>query len=427
MPARKTAKPAPSSTAVDLAHARAFWQRRQGLATPSEGRADAIVDATGWPRTLGGADVYLALRARKPGMRRRELDEAVEASHLQVVPAVRGCIYLVPRGDVPLVLRTAEEIWRKRTDRDLEKVKEKWKTVEALAETVATALREGPAATDAIRKRLPEGAVRSYGEPGKKIGLSSNLPIALRVLEFSGRVERTLEEGRLDTERYQWRLTKKSPLTGAKVPADRAERYGLLASIFFRQLGPARAEDFSCWSVLSQRDTKDAIERAGLVPVTVAGWDDPGWIHPGDLPALRDARPAEDAVALLPFEDGYVVSHGGPGWLADEAHRGLEIPVWGRGAKDETTIATAKHISMRPLIAGGRLVGFWEYDPDTARIVTGTFAPLSAKAKRATGTLAEETAAFLRDDIGHAHSFSLDTDDELRKRVRQVNEIGGKR
>jgi len=48
--------------------------------------------------------------------------------------------------------------------------------------------------------------VRSLGEKGKKLGLSSTLPPALRTLEFEGRIERTLEGGRLDSERYLWRL-----------------------------------------------------------------------------------------------------------------------------------------------------------------------------------------------------------------------------
>jgi hypothetical protein len=49
---------------VDLSRARAFWHRRQGLAEPVGGTLEEVVTSTGWPRTLGGVDVYLAVRAR---------------------------------------------------------------------------------------------------------------------------------------------------------------------------------------------------------------------------------------------------------------------------------------------------------------------------------------------------------------------------
>jgi hypothetical protein len=94
---------------LSLDRARAFWHRKQGLAEPGKGSIEEVVASTSWPRTLGGVDVYLAIRARMPGLHRQELDEAVAQSRIQVIPAVRGCIYVVPRTQVPLVLRFAED------------------------------------------------------------------------------------------------------------------------------------------------------------------------------------------------------------------------------------------------------------------------------------------------------------------------------
>src|SRR5262245_23148738 len=105
---------------ITLDRARAHWHARQGLATPVKGKVEEVGAATGWPRTLGGSDVYLAVRARVPGLKRRVLDDAVQASRLQVIPAVRGCIYLVPRAEVPLLLRVAEEQYRPRSERELQ-------------------------------------------------------------------------------------------------------------------------------------------------------------------------------------------------------------------------------------------------------------------------------------------------------------------
>ena len=109
-------------TSIDLDRARAFWFQRQGLATPAGAKANLaeVVARTGWIRTLGGADVYLAARARVAGLGRAAMDAAVEADALRVIPSVRGCIYLVPGADVPWVLRIAQEAWRPRAEREVE-------------------------------------------------------------------------------------------------------------------------------------------------------------------------------------------------------------------------------------------------------------------------------------------------------------------
>ena len=135
--ARSTITPA---LTVSLERVRAHWHRKQGLDEPIQGSVEEVVAATGWLRTLGGVDAYLAMRARVPGMKRRQLDEAVEQSRLQVIPAVRGCIYLVPRPEVPLVLRIAEEQHRKRADREHEKAGIAPKELADVGEAVLKAL-----------------------------------------------------------------------------------------------------------------------------------------------------------------------------------------------------------------------------------------------------------------------------------------------
>jgi len=50
---------------------------------------------------------------------------------------------------------------------------------------------------------------------------------------------------------------------------------------------------------------------------------------------------------------------------------------------------------------------------------------LSRAARKHLDAAAEDLACFLADDVGHGRSFSLDTDDELRARSRQVHEIKG--
>ena len=79
---------------LTLAQARALWWHKQALAGTDRRPLAALIGDSGWLRTLGGADAYLAARARRHGMRRADLDAAIAAGELCVRPAVRGCIYL---------------------------------------------------------------------------------------------------------------------------------------------------------------------------------------------------------------------------------------------------------------------------------------------------------------------------------------------
>nr|AYM53823.1 hypothetical protein [Archangium sp.] len=45
---------------------------------------------------------------------------------------------------------------------------------------------------------------------------------------------------------------------------------------------------------------------------------------------------------------------------------------------------------------------------------------MAPKRRKAVEALAADIATFLRDDVGRAHSFSLDSDDTLRERAALV-------
>jgi hypothetical protein len=413
------AKAPTAALKIDLRRARAHWYERQGLGDPVPGSIDEAIGATGWLRTLGGADVYLAARARKPGMKRAELDAAKETSRVRVSPAVRGCIYLVPAQHAALALGVAEDQHRRKIDRELEKAGTSVKELTELGEVVlATLAAKGPLTTDALRKAAPEGAVRSLGEKGKKAGLSSTLPPTLRELEFAGKIERTLEGGRLDTERYQWRAVKKGAAAGAKAPATAEARNVQIAELFFRWIGPATVKDFAEWAGLAQRDAKAAADKAPLAPVAVEGYAEDALVLASDVPLLREAAKPSASVRLLAFEDNFLVLHGGPRCVADERHHGRKLSPWGnlKGA----TIGDAKHITTRCVVAGDGIAGFWEYDVDAGKVLTAVFDDLPAAQAKALSSLAADTGAFLKDEIGHARSVSLDTDDEIRKRAKAL-------
>ena len=107
--------------------------------------------------------------------------------------------------------------------------------------------------------------------------------------------------------------------------------------------------------------------------------------------------------------------------LTDPAHHARKVPVWGQ--TKGTTLGDAKHISMRTVFDGDRLVGFWEWDPDAGAIVFSTFAPLPAARRKLVEAAARELGSLLRDDLGHAKSFSLDTALAIKERAAIVKAL----
>lgn len=196
----------------------------------------------------------------------------------------------------------------------------------------------------------------------------------------------------------------------------------MIASFFLEVAGPVTLEELAAWTGVSQRDVKAALARVRAVRVTIDGDGAAGreesWLLESEVDALVRAEVSSAHVALLPFEDNAVALHGGPGVLVDAAHHGRVVPSW--GSSKPATLGDARHMAMRGLLCGDRLMGLWEYDPDAGAIVHATLDPVPAALGKVLRDECEAVAAFLRDDIGHARSFSLDTDDALRERAAAI-------
>jgi hypothetical protein len=398
-----------------LARARASWWHKQALAGTSKRPLAALIGDSGWLRTLGGADAYLAARARRPGMTRAALDAAVAAGELRVHPAVRGCIYLVPAAAVPDLLALNAETWRTQTEKELAKIDKTIALVEGLAPGVLTALTQ-PMTTDAIRKAMP--GIPSFGEAGKKVGLSSPLPLALRLLEFAGKIERTLDGGRLDTERYLWRRST------ARLPPpapDREARIARVVDAFLGFAGPATLAQISAWSGHPQRDLRPAIARLDAAAITVEGLGE-AYVHRADLAA---APPPPRGTALVALEDNYLHNHG-IATVTDPRHHALEIDLW-EGTGKAAPLGKANHMLSRSIVVDGLVAGLWEVDPRASGAVWHTFDPAPPALARALDELTAAAAAFLLDELGHARVFVVDTMDDVQTRADRIAALGGKK
>ena len=86
----------------------------------------------------------------------------------------------------------------------------------------------------------------------------------------------------------------------------------------------------------------------------------------------------------------------------------------------------AKHLAYRALLVGDRLAGFWEYDPGTREIVTAPLDRVTPAARRAIDKAARDVEGLI-DELGHARSFSLDTDAALKERASKLRALAKKR
>lgn len=397
--------------ALTLEQARRAMIAAQGLASPVATIADAL-HQFGPVRTLGGVEAYLALRARVKGLRAEDVHAAVSAGDALVMQAMRGCMYLVGREQVPLLRWLAGWLNKPRLAREREKAGIRPGELEKLGDRVIEALRtEGPLTTDGLKKALPKDAVRPLGEAGKKVGFNSTLTPALRLLEWDARLTRRPERDRLDNERYLWRATPGwKPIEGE--PAELLPKIG---EVFFRGAGLSTAEEFAGWAGIGLREARAAVGQLGLEPVEVEGLG--RRFGKGELPSGGTTP-----VVLLGFEDNLLAFQGGPAILVDAGHHEVKVPAWGSG--EDGRLGDTRHLLQRPIIAGGRMVGFWEFDPDEREVQWGCFDDtVDGTTRDRIGARAKDLTKFLADGVGHGRSYSLDTDEALRERSAWVRSL----
>ncbi|MCP4435596.1 MAG: winged helix DNA-binding domain-containing protein [Actinomycetia bacterium] len=390
--------PVPS---LSLEAVRAQWVRRAGFAEPVGGTLDHLLDETGWLRTLGGVDPALALLARRADLTLADISQAMADGGLAVTPAVRNCIYVVPGEKRAVALAEAHSKWERRIAREAPKAGIRDGELDEVAQAVLAVL-AGPMTTEAISEALGEGAVRSLGEEGRSVGISSTLPPALRLLELTDRIRRHPVDYRIDTERHLWRTV------AEPAPDERPDeqRRAELVADYARHCGPLHLEDFTAWMDSSKRDARAAIEAAGLVEVDVEGHG-AAWCHADHFDELVSGEPIDPhLVRLLGFEDLALVAHTPAAWFADK-HHDLRLPVWGRGSH---TLGGAHHLAMRTVLIGSHMAGFWAWDPERRAVEVVVLEATDAEGTEAIGAAAEVTTAFLRESFGHARMTSIDGD-----------------
>ncbi len=386
---------------MDAPTLRAWWAHRQGLDGSLAG-ADpaAVLERSGWSRSVGGAGPYLTLFARA-GTSREAADEAVAALRIHELPSARGCTYVVPARDFGLALKVGEGKTEMRTAQKLGVTEEE---IDRLCAAIEKAVASEPLTPDELRQVVGK-ATRSLGPEGAKKGLTTTLPVALGRLQTEGHIRRVPVNGRLDQQRYRYIGWSPSPLARVKMSLD--EAFVELARRYFRWIGPATLAEFRWFSGLGVKAAAEAVAPLKLVPLDA---DSDRSMFADDLEALRRfARPEQPQYALVSGIDALVLHRRDVGGLLDDKDRDRTVV----DEKRRVAAGTLTDLPSHGIFDRGRLIGLWEYDPETATIAWASFGVKD----RALEAAVERTEAFARDQLGDVRSFSLDSPKSRAPRI----------
>jgi len=374
---------------------RAWWSHRQGLDGSMRGKAPAdVLASTGWARSVAGIGPYLTLFSRA-GTSREAADAAVAATEIHELPTARGCTYVLPAQDFALGL-TLGQPFREPEMNTARKLGVTDQEIDKLCTAVLAALKKETLDPAEIRDLVGDAA-RNLGDAGKKKGMITTLPVALGRLQAEGEIRRVSVNGRLDQQRYKYMRWSPNPLAKFKLPYEQCATE--LARRYFTWAGPATIAEFQWLSGMSQKACKAAIEPLKLVPLDAGS---PRLLHPADLDALKSFKvPKEPHYKLVSSLDGISLLRRDLKSLLDTVDLERSVPV----ESGEKAISGLADLASHAILDRGRLVGLWEFDPAAKEIVWISFTKSDDAMKKAVA----ETEDYVRDQVGDARSFSLDS------------------
>ena len=390
---------------------RAWWSHRQGLDGSFEGvTPKEVLERSGWARSVAGVGPYLTLFARA-GTSREEADTAVKDLQIHELPSARGCTYVVPSSDFALALKVGQQ-FNTSPMKTAYKLGVTDKEVKSLNKAVLKALEKGPLSPDQIRTATGN-ASRNLGDEGKKRGMITTLPLAFGELQATGDIRRVPINGRLDQQRYLYTLWRPNPLENFGLSHE--EAYTELARRYFKWIGPATLGEFQWFSGLGVKASTMAIAPLNLVPVE-KGSD--RLMLEEDLPAFMKFKPpGKPQYVLVSSLDAIHAHRRDVKGLLDESDLNRQVFV----EKVKKAAGGLSDLPNHAILDRGRLVGLWEYDVETQSIASSTFGVKD----KALDAAIKKTEAYIRDQVGDARSFSLDSPKSRGNRIEGLRAAAG--
>ena len=393
---------------MDESKIRAWHAYRQGLDGSLEGKPAAeVLGRTSWARSLGGVGPYLTLFSRA-GLSRESVDASVAKLEIHELPSVRACTYVLPASDFALGLKLGQSVGEGEI-KVAEKLGVTAKEIDRLCTAVIGALAKDPLDTDELREACGK-AVRSLGEEGKKKGLTTTLPVALGKLQLMGDIRRIPVNGRLDQQRYKYTVWRPNPLRGFKLSAE--EAFTELARRYFSWIGPATVTEVQWFSGLGVKAAKAALEPLKLEAFAK---DDARLVLPEHREMFEKFKPPkEPRYALVSSIDSIVLLRRSLKALLDPKDAARRAFV-DKGTKP---LGSLDDLPNHAILDRGRVVGLWEYDTTTESIAWTAF----IKKDRDLENAVARTERYVRDELGDARSFSLDSPKSRAPRVAALRQ-----
>jgi hypothetical protein len=393
---------------------RAWWWRRQGLDGSLAGRSPAsILERCGWARSVGGVGPYITLFSRG-GVAREAVDAAAAKLEIHELPSARGCAYVLPASDFALGLKVGQAFGHESEMKVARKLGVTDAEIEKLCEAVLAALAKEPLDPADLRDRAGNAA-RGLGPEGKKKGLTTTLPLALGKLQSLGEIRRVPTNGRLDQQRYRYALWRPNPLKGFTVSPE--EAYSRLARRFFAWIAPATVAEFQTFAGLGVKAAQAAVAPLKLEPLAKG---DERLLFPEDRAAFEDFKvPAKTQFVLTSGFDSLALLRRDLKALV--APEDLKVIVQGERGKIE--MGGLAYLPNHAIFDRGRLVGLWEYDPARREIVWMAFGAASPGIAKAV----KETEEYVREQLGDARSFSLDSPESRVPKILALREAKAER
>jgi hypothetical protein len=234
-----------------------------------------------------------------------------------------------------------------------------------------------------------------------KKGITTTLPVALGTLQAEGLIRRIPTNGRLDQQRYKYALWNPSPLAKYNLSSEQA--FAELARRYFLWTGGASLGEFQWFSGLSAKAAKSAVEPLKLQSVA------------GERLMLPEDRESFETFQAPKYPQYAMVSSlDGINQLRRELRSLVAPEDWNRPEiQNEKSVVD---LPAHSIFDRGRLAGLWVFDPETSTIAWMSF----VKPDRAMRDAVARMEAFVRDDLGDARSFSLDSP---QSRVKKIAEL----
>lgn len=344
--------------------------------------------------TAGSTGVYLSVRARMPGTSREAIDRAaMDAIDIVEVPGPHARPpVLVPRDDMAVALRLHHASYARHAAAYFRSAGYSEAAFKALVAQVCRALDEGPLSTSDIR------AAVSHPDAGEL------LVGALVDLSVRGVIRRYAADGRLDSSKYVYELRHPDDRPDLDAEGDDAAAVAKAARLFLRRYGPAAVDEIADWGQLTKGAVRKALTTLEAEHTPIEGWAKDVWLLPNDVRAWKAFSPDGDRVAFLPYRDPFVWIRRPPAVLA----RRDTAPILNSDSK-QVAIRDVHALHHHVIVAGGSMVGVWEYDVKTRRVVTRLW-----QADKALGTrvanAAVDTERFIRQQLGDASLSAVDPD-----------------